>query len=88
MVFAGTSHGHFFIHWPQNFHLGAEIDAQVLNYWTPAPPYRVVLLFGGLELIMLWNVAAAWLARSGAGPVRALSAPGRRRRLAARPRRV
>jgi hypothetical protein len=88
VVFAGTSHGHFFIHWPKDFHLGAEIDAQVLNYWTPAPPYRVVLLFAGLELIMLWNVAAAWLARSGAGPARALDAPSRRRRLAARPHRV
>jgi hypothetical protein len=87
VVFAGTSHGHFFIHWPKDFQLGSEIDAQVLNYWTPAPPYRVALLFGGVLLIMLWNVIAARLAGAGTPDLpRLMRAP--RRRLAARPHRV
>ena len=46
-------HGHFVFHWPKDFHLGAEVDAQIANYWTPMPLGRQVLLFGGLLAIVL-----------------------------------
>lgn len=90
VVFAGTSHGHFFIHWPKNFNLIQQVNDQIAIFWTPAPPYRVVLLFGGLLLIMLWNTAAAWLAGvetpARSRPLLAPAPP--RRRLAPRPHRV
>ncbi len=93
VVLAGTKDGRLFIHWPRDFHLGQEIGDQLAIYWTPAPLYRVILLFGGLLLIALWNVAAARLAGAGATAPAASrplpTAPIRRRgRLAARPHRV
>jgi hypothetical protein len=92
VVLAGTEDGRFFIHWPRDFHLGQEIDDQIAMHWTPAPLYRVLLLFGGLLLVMLWNVAAAWLAGAGLAPAttRPLPEPAaqRRGRFAARPHRV
>ena len=90
VVLAGTKDGRFFIHWPKDFHLGQEISDQLAIYWTPAPLYRVILLFGGLLLIALWNVAAARLAGAGSAAPRPLPAApfGRRRRLAARLHRV
>ncbi len=68
---AGQSNGHFFLHWPANLDLGQEWADQVAIFWTPAPPVRVALLFGGLMLIALWNV----LARLAGGSRRALSDP-------------
>lgn len=82
--FAGTQNGHFFIHWPEDFHLGQEISAQLAIYWRPAPLSRVVLLFVGLALVVSWN-GIAWLL--GAGRLGAdnlltadSAAAGRRRR--------
>ncbi len=34
---AVRQHGHFVFHWPKDFHLGAEVNAQIANYWTPMP---------------------------------------------------
>jgi len=62
VVFAGRQGGHFFIHWPKDFRLGQEIDDQIAIFWTPAPLARVLLLFGGLLGIALWNVLARVLA--------------------------
>ncbi len=78
--FAGTQNGHFFIHWPANFNLGQQFSDQVAIFVTPAPEWRVLLLFGGLSLVMLWNVLARLL---GAGRLAAdglLPAPQRPRR--------
>ena len=49
------SNGHFAIHWPANFHLGAEINAQLDGYWTPMPLMRKLLFFGGILLLLLVN---------------------------------
>ena len=67
---AGVKDGRFFIHWPQDFHLGQEIQDQLTIYWTPAPLYRVLLLFGGLLLIVLWNTSVSRFAgeRGGRSP--------------------
>jgi hypothetical protein len=65
VVFAGTSHGHFFIHWPKDFQLGQEADDQIAIFWTPAPLLRVLLLFGGLLAIMSWNALASLAAGRG-----------------------
>ena len=35
--FAGRQDGHFFLHWPADFHLGQEVADQVAIFWTPAP---------------------------------------------------
>jgi len=64
---AGTRNGHFFLQWPSQFHVGEEIDAQIANYVTPAPPVRVFLLLAGLSLIAFWNILAR---RLGAGAAR------------------
>ena len=61
---AGRQTGRWAFHLPKVMDLGAEWDAQVGQYVTPAPPARVVLLLAGLSLIALWN-ALAW--RLGAG---------------------
>ena len=42
-------------HWPKDFHLGAEIKAQLDDYWTPMPIARKLLLFGGVLLLLLVN---------------------------------
>ena len=62
--FAGAQNGRFFLHWPEDFHLGQEIADQLAIYWTPAPAWRVLLLVAGLSLIVLWNALARLL---GAG---------------------
>jgi hypothetical protein len=62
--FAGTQDGRFFIHWPEDFRLGQEIRDQLAIYWAPAPAWRLLLLFSGLTLIVLWNTLARLL---GAG---------------------
>ena len=62
--FAGTQDGRFFIHWPEDFRLGQEIQDQLSIYWAPAPAWRVLLLVAGLSLIALWNALAR---RLGAG---------------------
>ncbi|HEY5167984.1 MAG TPA: transglutaminase domain-containing protein [Thermoleophilia bacterium] len=62
--FAGSENGHFFIHWPRDFRLGQEISDQVAIFVTPAPVWRVLLLFAGLSLVVLWNALARLL---GAG---------------------
>ena len=57
---AVREHGHYVFHWPRNFHLGAEVNAQIANYWTPAPLGRRVLLIGGLLAIVFVNVIVRW----------------------------
>jgi hypothetical protein len=58
--------GHLVWHWPKDFHLGAEINAQLAMFWTPMPTLRRVLFFGGLLLLLLINpVAAAGRRRAG-----------------------
>ena len=87
---AGTRDGRFFIQWPSDLDPIRELEEQVAIHWTPAPPYRVALLFGGLLLIALWNVGARRLGGPTAvfGP-RLSPWPARSRRvLAARPYRV
>jgi len=96
--FAGRQHGHFFLHWPADFHLRQEVADQVAIFWTPAPRGRVLLLALGLALIPLWNVLAALFAGNGlaGGGLGVAVAPPpdrlRRRRggarFAARPQRV
>jgi hypothetical protein len=51
-VLAQRVNGHFVWHWPSNVHLGAEIHAQIENYWTPMPIGRKILLFGGVALLL------------------------------------
>jgi hypothetical protein len=46
-------------HWPKDFHLGAEINAQLAMYWTPMPGLRKALLFCGILLLLLVNPVAA-----------------------------
>ncbi len=60
---AVREHGHFVFHWPKDFHLGAEVHAQVANYWTPMPLGRKALLFGGLLAIVFVNVIVRWARR-------------------------
>lgn len=55
VVLAQRVNGHFVWHWPKDFHLGAEIDAQLAMFWTPMPGIRKALLFGGLLLLLLIN---------------------------------
>ena len=62
---AVREHGHFVFHWPKDFHLGAEVNAQIANYWTPMPLGRQALLFGGLLAIAFVNVIVRWLRRAG-----------------------
>ena len=70
LVLAGTRNGRFFIHWPEDFHLGQEIDDNIAIFWAPAPPWRVLLLFGGLLAIMAGNVVASLAAGNGLVPAR------------------
>ena len=88
--FAGSQNGHFFIHWPKDFQLGQEISDQVAIFVTPAPVWRVLLLFGGLSLIVLWNALARRLGAGrldGDGLLPAEASPRRRsRRLGGSPR--
>jgi hypothetical protein len=65
---AGVEDGRFFLRWPANLDLGQEISEQVAIHWTPAPAWRLLLLFAGLLLILLWNTLARLL---GAGRVAA-----------------
>ena len=67
-------------HWPKDFHLRAEINAQLAMFWTSMPTLRRVLFFGGLLLLLLISpVAAAGWRRLGfdghghllAGPAKA-----------------
>jgi hypothetical protein len=55
VTLAARVNGHYVFHWPRDFHLGPEINAQIANYWTPAPIGRRVLLFGGLIAIVFAN---------------------------------
>lgn len=59
VVLAERVNGHFVWHWPKDFHLGAEVNAQVAIYWTPMPRGRKVLLIAGLMLVLLINPVAA-----------------------------
>ena len=74
---AVRDHGHYVFHWPKDFHLGAEVNAQIADYWTPMPDGRKTLLFGGLLVIVLANVlvglgrrvlASARASRGGRAP--------------------
>jgi hypothetical protein len=60
---AVREHGHFVFHWPKDFHLGAEANAQIAVYWTPMPMSRRVLLFAGLLAIVFVNVLVRWARR-------------------------
>src|SRR5664280_1075495 len=53
---AVRQHGHFVFRWPKDFHLGAEANAQIADYWTPMPLGRQALLLGGLLAIVFLNV--------------------------------
>ena len=78
---AGRRNGEWFFQLPQFVNLRAEWDAQVVQYVTPAPPWRVVLLLAGLSLIVLWNAMARLLAagRPAAGGLLPAARPPRRR---------
>ncbi|HEX5641594.1 MAG TPA: transglutaminase domain-containing protein [Thermoleophilia bacterium] len=65
---AGVEDGRFFLRWPEELRLGEEISEQLAIHWTPAPAWRLVLLFAGLSLIVLWNALARVLAAGGLGP--------------------
>ncbi len=89
---AGTQDGRFFLRWPADFELGREVSEQLAIHWTPAPPWRVLLLVAGLSLIVIWNALARLLGagrlvgrRPAAGRRRARrgGSPGRRGRQAA-----
>jgi hypothetical protein len=54
-VLARRVNGHLVWGWPKDFHLGAEINAQIDMFWTPMPTPRRLLLFGGLLLLLLIN---------------------------------
>jgi hypothetical protein len=56
--FAQWVNGRLVLHWPRDFHLGAEINAQLDAYWTPMPTARKSVLFAGLLLLLLINPAA------------------------------
>ena len=72
-------HGHYVFHWPRDFHLGAEINAQIASYWRPAPLGRRALLVGGLLAIVFVNVIVRWGRRAVAAvrrrPARSPSVP-------------
>ena len=55
---AGVKDGRFFLHWPGDLDPGREISEQLAIHWTPAPLWRLLLLFAGLLLIVLWNTLA------------------------------
>ncbi|MCL5734336.1 MAG: transglutaminase domain-containing protein [Actinobacteria bacterium] len=54
-VLAERVNGHLVWHWPSDFHIGAEIQAQIDMYWAPMPTERRLLLFGGVLFILLVN---------------------------------
>jgi hypothetical protein len=83
---AVRQHGHFVFHWPRDFHLGAEVNAQIADYWTPMPLGRQALLFGGLLAIVLLNVIVRLAGRARRAPVAARRLLARGRRLPAGPR--
>ena len=62
---AGVEDGRFFLRWPEELRLGEEISEQLAIHWTPAPAWRLLLLFAGLSLIVLWNALARVLAAGG-----------------------
>ena len=85
---AGRRNGTWFVHWPAVVNLRQEWNDQVAMYWTPAPLWRVLLFFGGLSLILLWNglaraLGAGRLAADGLlpspRPLRRRWSPGGRR---------
>jgi hypothetical protein len=59
VAFAQWQNGHLVIRWPADFHLGAEIQAQLDGYWTPMPLVRKLLFFGGILLLLLINPVRA-----------------------------
>ena len=77
VMLAHWVNGHLVWQWPSGLRLGAEINAQLDDYWTPMPLVRRLLLFGGVLLLLLLNsVAAARLREQGfAERGRLLAAP-------------
>jgi len=63
VALAQRVNGHYVWHWPKDFHLGAEINAQLGMYWTPMPGLRKALMFIGLMMVLLVNPAASALRR-------------------------
>jgi len=59
VVLAQRVNGRYLWHWPKDFHLGAEINAQLALFWTPMPGVRKALLFGGLMMVLLINPVAS-----------------------------
>ncbi len=55
VVLVERVNGHLVWGWPKDFHLGAEINAQLDMYWNPMPTDRRLLLFGGLLLLLSIN---------------------------------
>lgn len=62
VAFAGNENGHFFLHWPRQFNVGAEWRVQTAIYWTPMPVSRRAVLLAGLMTIPFWNMLAGLLA--------------------------
>jgi hypothetical protein len=86
VLFAVSKHGHFVLQWPKNFHLGAEINTQIGQYWTPMPLLRKMLLLGGLAAIILLNALSRWgWRRAGFDAEGILLAPAAQRRGAVLP---
>lgn len=84
---AGVEDGRFFLRWPGDFDLGQEVSEQVAIHWTPAPAWRLLLLFAGLSLIVLWNALARLLAAGEPDPAGPPSTERRRGRRQGRSRR-
>ena len=78
VAFAQWVDGRLVIHWPADFHLGAEIGAQLDQYWAPMPLMRKLCLFGGILLLLLVNPVRR--ARRPQRPPRAPVTPAARRR--------
>jgi len=75
---AVRQHGHFVFRWPKDFHLGAEANAQIADYWTPMPLGRQALLFGGLLAIVFLNVIVRLVRRAPVAARRLLARDPRR----------
>ncbi len=67
VTFAVRRGGHYFLHWPKDFHPYQELKDQLAIYWTPMPPSRKALFLGGTLLILSFNVLAGWRRRMVSG---------------------
>ena len=79
VALAQRVNGRYVWFWPKDFHLGAEINAQLATFWTPMPIARKGLFFGGLLMLLLINPVARrrWRSCGLDERGRLLGAPGR-----------